>query len=124
MNVSFTSYLPKYFSVHIDITYGYINLICIVWTKFKMPATSEVWTYFTRAVDKKSATCKVCNVSLTYVGTTTNLWNHVKGKHPNTKGESDKHSMKKFTVSSSRSGLNSEEITKKIVNMVVKCKPV
>lgn len=65
-----------------------------------MPATSEVWTYFTRSVDKKSVTCKLCSVRLSYMGTTTNLWNHVKAKHPSSQSESSKQqSMKKFTVS-------------------------
>ncbi|XP_052786338.1 E3 SUMO-protein ligase ZBED1-like [Mya arenaria] len=85
-----------------------------------MPDTSEVWTYFTRSVENKSVTCKLCSVRLSYMGTTTNLWNHVKAKHPSSQSESSKQqSMKRFTVSGLKHDLCSEEITKKVVNMVV-----
>lgn len=79
-----------------------------------MPASSEVWNYFTRSVDKKTVSCKLCSVSLTYLGTTTNLWNHVKGKHPSAKNENEskQQTMKKFTVSDQSKVLNSEDITR------------
>ena len=86
-------------------------------------APFEVWKYFTRSVDKTTATCNVCKLSFTYARSTTNLWNHVTAKHPGSL-ESDKlkqPSMKQFTATGSVgvSGCSSDVITSKIVNMIV-----
>ena len=69
------------------------------------PAPLEVWIYFTRSVDKKTATCNVCHVSFTYARSTTNLWNHVTVKHPGSlesaRNKVKQPSMKQFTATGS-----------------------
>ena len=39
-----------------------------------------VWNYFRRS--EKIATCTLCEAEMSYQGTTTNLRNHLRNKHP------------------------------------------
>jgi len=43
---------------------------------------SRVWNYFTRSADKSKATCNLCNQDFVFKNTTSNLLNHLNGKHP------------------------------------------
>lgn len=89
------------------------------------PTQSKVWNYFTRSVDKKSAKCNLCRVDLTYAGTTSNLNNHLKSKHPSTENSSDdtkkQASMTSFVQTPRKlSGSQSERVTQAIADMIVK----
>ena len=59
------------------------------------PSPSTVWKHFTRTSDKKSGTCNLCGASFAYLGTTSNLLNHMKGKHPTTSASSSSDNAKK-----------------------------
>ncbi|KAH3793520.1 hypothetical protein DPMN_147034 [Dreissena polymorpha] len=67
------------------------------------PTPSAAWKYFTRSSDKKSATCNLCGVNLTYIqaGTTSNLLNHINNKHPSSASSNDAGDSKKQSSMSS-----------------------
>ena len=46
------------------------------------PAVSSVWKYFKRTNDGKQVKCSLCSTELTYTGGTSNMLNHVRGRHP------------------------------------------
>lgn len=90
---------------------------------------SHVWKYFTRSQDKKSAKCTLCNGVFAYLGTTSNLRNHLSSKHPNSAGTSspncdgDKKQvfMTSFVQTPNKlTKSDSERMTRAIADMVVK----
>ncbi|XP_053387152.1 E3 SUMO-protein ligase ZBED1-like [Mercenaria mercenaria] len=89
------------------------------------PTTSDVWKYFTRANDRKSAKCNLCETTLAYSGGTSNLRNHLNGKHPsinsgNTDDTKKQTSLSAFVSTPKKvSSSESEKITQSIANMVV-----
>lgn len=47
----------------------------------KRKKSSEVWTFF-EGISKESALCKICNHTLAYSGSPSNLKKHLSRKHP------------------------------------------
>jgi hypothetical protein len=89
------------------------------------PSTaSDVWKYFTRSLDKKTAKCNLCNTDFTYCGGTTNLRNHLKAKHPVSENSEAKKqtTMAAFVSTPTKKMTTSENerITQAIADMVVK----
>ena len=46
------------------------------------PAVTSVWKYFKRTNDGKQVKCNLCSTELTYNGRTSNMLNHLRGRHP------------------------------------------
>ena len=90
------------------------------------PSASHVWKFFTKAADKKSATCNLCSMTLQLHGGTSNLNNHLKFKHPSeNKNTQTKETLKQVPLTSFLSspwkigGSEQEKITQAIADMIV-----
>ena len=88
------------------------------------PQKSAVWNYFKQSLNGNTVKCTLCNAQLTFCGSTTNLINHVKLKHPaESPAESPvkQSSLKSFVDLPKKVNSNlKEKITTAIAEMVVK----
>jgi hypothetical protein len=82
---------------------------------------SRVWNYFTRSADKSKATCNLCNQDFVFKNTTSNLLNHLNGKHPSvlTSETVKQTTMNLFVNSPKKSKADNETITQTIADMIV-----
>ena len=86
------------------------------------PQKSAVWNYFKRSLNGNTVKCTLCDAQLTFCGSTANLINHVKLRHPaESPAESPvkQSSLKSFVDSPKKINSNlKEQITTAIEEMV------
>ena len=88
------------------------------------PPTSAVWKYFKRNNDGNTVKCTLCSQELKMTGGTSNMRNHLKGKHPSHEtGQREKENQSSMTlfVNTPKKTTSSqkEKITQAIADMVV-----
>ena len=63
------------------------------------PPTSAVWKYFKRNNDGNTVKCTLCSQELKMTGGTSNMRNHLKGKHPSHEtGQREKENQSSMTL--------------------------
>ena len=87
------------------------------------PPTSAVWKYFKRNNGGNTVKCTLCSQELKMTGGTSNMRNHLKGKHPSHEtGQREKEnqsSMTLFVNTPKKTTSSQKEITQAIADMVV-----
>ncbi|KAL1276759.1 hypothetical protein QQF64_036382, partial [Cirrhinus molitorella] len=58
-------------------------------TEHKRIRTSKVWESFTKLKTKNAVVCNTCKAELAFHGSTTCVLEHLKRKHPGTRGPSE-----------------------------------